>query len=166
MKALAFALILICMVSACATTTVLHGDKDGFGLGVKADEQFDHTIIDSRIAAGDGDGTDVYFNIPGGTDHYTWSFSYAPLSKPIKSATLEIFHGGVCHGSELFLDNHFIGKLTNGEGPRRVGTWARVDTFYLPASVFHLLDGDNTLKVKTIWGGNLAVDYILIRITH
>jgi len=167
MKALASVLVLICMVSACGTTTkVLCGDRDGFGLGVKAGEQFDCQVLDSRLTDGDGNGTDIYFNIPGGTDTYTWSFSYTPLSKPIRAATLEIFHGGTWDGSELFLDGAFIGRLSSGEGPNRVGTWARVDRFDLPASVFHLLDGDNTVEIKTIWGGNLAVDYILIRITH
>ena len=167
MKALAFVFVVICMVSACGSTTkVLYGDRDGFGIGVRVDEQFDCQVLDSRLTDGDSNGTDVYYNIPGGTDTYTWSFSYTPMRRPIKSATLEIFHGGTSHGSLLFLDEAFIGLLSSGEGPNRVGTWARVDRFDLPSSVFHLLDGDNTVKFKTIWGDNLAVDYLLIRITH
>jgi len=168
MKALIFVFFLmISMIcTACATVTALHGDKDGFGLGVQADEQFNFRLIDSRIISGDGDGTDVFWRIPKGTDHYTWEFSYSRLDKPIRAAKLEIFHGGAWQGSQLYIDDHFIGCLSGGEGPNRVGTWARMDRFDLPMSALPLLDGDNTLKIKTIWGDNIALDYFELKLIY
>ena len=166
MKTLVALCLMISMagIGCAAATAVLYGDKDGFGLGIRADEQFDCNVIDSRITSGDGNGTDIYWNIPGGTNTYTWDFSYNPLNRPIKAATLEIFHGGTAEGSKLFLDGVLIGRLSAGEGPGRVGTWARIDIFHLPLSILHLLDGDNILQIRTIWGGNLAVDYFQLTI--
>jgi len=43
---------------------------------------------------------------------------------------------------------------------------ARIDRFDLPVSALPLLDGDNTVKIKTIWGDNIALDYFELKLIY
>jgi hypothetical protein len=143
------------------------GDKDGFSLGTVVGQQFDpQPIANYWLGAptgwnGDGDGTDVWKHTPGGLDTYIFSFHYADVPKV--DATVTLFHGGTAVDARLFLDGVDIGGLTPGEGPGRLGDFARLDAIDL-SPFLGLIDGDDAFEIKTIQGDDLVVDYISLAI--
>ena len=153
------ALILTVGAATDASATVvtsLYGDKDGFGIGATDGAAFVWTAVGSPDA---GTITDTW--VHGGQ---TWSHTYdlGGLSA-VTGATLEIFTGG--QGwfgvSSLFVDNTFVGFLTDGDGNDGGDgqNTAHLDIFDL-TPFLGLLNGAETIRVETALGGDgWVVDY-------
>ncbi len=104
-------------VSAAAITSLI-GDKDGFGIGVHADESFLPGSLPGMDGPGDPDGTDKWFYNQQSIVH-----NYTLPVYPINTARLEVFTGGQGFDpinpegapTSVFLNGTFIGYLTIGD---------------------------------------------------
>lgn len=136
------------------------GDKDGFGLGIQADSPFDFDPL--RYSPPEEGVTDFWLYQSILPLSWTHTYDVGGISM-LSSATLELFTGGQGSGrqSELFLDDQFVGYLTDGEiGGQNI---ARLDTFDLTPFASRLLDGSATFTVLTYGSAtpndNWVLDY-------
>jgi hypothetical protein len=142
------ALLLVFTLSqtaAALTITSTIGDKDGFGLNVLADESFNFQELHLLQPGEVTDGSTYASILP-----LTWTHTYEVSGiSVLSSATLELFTGGQGSfgDSELFLDNQFVGHLSDGEVNGQ--SIARRDTFDLTPFAAHLLNGSATFTVVT-----------------
>lgn len=138
-----------------ATTIVdLYGDQDGFGIGLS---NGDPIPFNALVTESDDDGfTDQWIY---GTQ---WVHTYdISVLGTLALATLTLFSGG--QGwmglSELYVDNVFVGTLTDGDGVGPLYNYAYIDTYDLLPFASHF-DGATTFTVQTVSSGDgWALDY-------
>jgi len=139
-------------IAQAATVVVdLHGDKDGFGIGVLDGEGFDY----EAVGPSDGDGTDEWF---WGDQSWIHTYDISPLDGPIVNASIEIFHGGDGQFglSEVFINDISVGFLTDAEASNN---YAVLDTLDL-IPVIALLDGSDAITVQVSCSGDgWVLDY-------
>ncbi len=163
-------LVLIFGLSGPASALVIsdmHGDADGFGLGVVDGEEFDWYAVNFEP-------DDVGFTDRWVYGDQTWSHSYDISGLgTITSATLEVFTGGQgWYGlTQIYIDGVLVGDLTDGdftEGSGRYEAYpniARLDTFDLMPYIA-AIDGAETLTVATIRSGDgWVLDYSKITLS-
>ena len=144
-------------IASALTLVDLHGDKDGFGIGVLPDQSFDFTAVTSEA---DDDGfTDQWVS---GTQSWSHTYDISGLGS-IQQAKLEVFTGGQgWYGqSELYVDGEYVGLLTDGDtfDSSPGANIARLDVFDLTAFA-SVLDGAETITVVTQNSGDgWVLDY-------
>ena len=159
-------LFVSCGPLAASTITDLYGDRDGFGIGATAGNEFSWQLIDQQ---GPGNSDPLY------TDQWTnrsilplsWTHTYALEGfETLTSARLEIFTGGQGdYGlSQLYLDEHLVGSIASDNG-----NVARCHTLDL-SSFLYLLDGSDTFKLVTAlssdgWVDNWVLDYSALTVS-
>lgn len=128
----------------------LHGDKDGFGIGVMDGEEFDYWLV-----VPDGDGTDKWFF---GTQSWSHTYDKSSLDGPIIEASIEIFHGGdgLYGPAEVFVNDVSVGLLTDVDD---TGNYAALDTFDLAPGIIAELTGNDTIEVRTTIIDGWVLDY-------
>jgi len=138
--------------------TVQIGDTDGLGIGVLPDETFDYLAI----GPADGDGTDEWVF---GNQTFNLLYDVSGIGS-IESAYLEVFTGGQGYLdiSSLYIDNQFVGQLTDGDIGPVDNNIARLDIFDL-TSFSSLLDGDTDFSIYTNIDDGWALDYMRLEIT-
>jgi len=149
----------LCAHASAMIITDLYGDKDGLGIGVTDGATFDFNNVLADDAADIGTITDQWTT---GTQTWTHTYDLTGLG-PIISAGLEIFTGGqgLAGQSSLFLDNQFIGLLTDGQTGAGATTEniGRLDTYDL-SSFITLLNGADRLRIETVSTADAwALDY-------
>ena len=158
---LAIAAVLIVPIGAYADSiTVLIGDKDGFGAGVKPDEAFNAAALPGYDGPGDADGTDKWFY-----NQQSFTFSYTLPEFRVNAAQLEVFSGGqgiydnswVFHPTPVFLNDTFIGYLSNGQPTPELANTARKDVFALGPHL-GLLTGYDTVRFRPWATGSMIGD--------
>jgi hypothetical protein len=148
------AYILAGSASASALTiTDLYGDKDGFGISI-VDGYTQPTWPKPVIVADDLEDIGTITDTKLKSDK-AWSqtFDLSGLSS-IASISLEImtYGQGYKGKSSLYLDNIFIGKLTDGDtsSHKKPKNMARLDIFDLTSFAGSLLDGASTCRIDTV----------------
>jgi len=124
MQLAVFAIGLAALLAAPLTANAvpvryLIGDRDGFGIGVTADETPDATTMPGYDSPGEGDGTDKWF-----CDQQSLTFDFDLPKYPVNAARLEASTGGQGYNSydtcslaptPVFLRDALIGYLTVGD---------------------------------------------------
>ena len=136
----------------------LHGDKDGFGIGVMDGEGFDWNDI---TGVSDSDGTDEWLF---GTRFWSHTYDVSSLDGPIIEASIEIFHGGDGSyvPSEVFVNDVSVGFLTDADD---AGNYAALDTFDLAPDIIAKLTGNDTIEVQTVSIDGWVLDYSELRVS-
>lgn len=131
-------------------------------------------VVEARFGATDGlgiglpnGGTFQFFDLVNpqadGTDDWTEGGFTAQLSTPwigsLTGASLEVFSGGWGFGGDagIYLNNQFIGLLTNGDGDQSgqfINT-AWLDSFEL-SGVLGLIGTDNTVEIRATDSGDFG----------
>ena len=161
LMALAIVAALIVPIGAYAgTIRILIGDKDGFGAGVKPDESFNAAALPGYDGPGDADGTDKWF-----FNQQSFTFSYTQPEFPVNAAQLEVFSGGqgiydnawVFRPTSVFLNNTFIGYLSDGQPAPEFANTARKDVINLGPHL-GLLTGYDTVSFRPWTTGSMIGD--------
>lgn len=148
--------------------TYLIGDKDGFGIGAKADETFAPTTMPGYDGPGDGDGTDKWFY-----NQQSFSFTYDLPFLSVNGAQLEVLTGGQGYNpfdiysgapTSVFLNDTLIGYLTIGDFAPYPSNYARNDVLDL-APFLGLLTGNDTFRFRpfatgSAFGDGWVMDYL------
>ena len=165
MKQLLGAVLLALVSGAASAATIVAqiGDVDGFGQCATfgSGSRFAwSTVCDN--GTGDGDGTDTWVY---GDRSFTFAYDLGWL--PIKSATLEVFAGGVgLKGkASVLLDGQMLGKLRNGNDDGQ-GNYAYLDIFDISPDLIRQPGGSNQLMFDLVndrdgW----VLDYVKLSIT-
>lgn len=152
MKRLIFTLVILftSTTGSAAIITDLVGDMDGFGIGATNGAAFDFLPL---IGSGDGDGTDQWTSSDLVLSH---NYDLTGLGAVV-SATLEVFSGGQGHLglSSVYIDNQFVGNLTDGETDQNI---AWLNTFDL-SSFLPILDGSNSVRIDVPQFDGWVLDY-------
>ena len=128
------------LASQAAVVVSRFGAQDGFGIGTLSGQEF---------AFGD-----LIYPTADGTDDLVFGGFSASLSATwsgqLTSAKLEVFSGGwgLDGDSELWVNNHLVGHISNGDGGGVALERAYLDTFdLLPYASF--LANDNQIEIRT-----------------
>lgn len=135
-----------------APVVSLVGDQDGFDIGATNGAGVNYALISGPAEVG---GTDAWLY---GSQSHAHTYS---LPGVISSASLEIFSVGQGFDglSSLYLNNIFIGSLTDGDDVGSSYNYAWVDVFDL-TPYLALLTGNDTFEVRTVsTGDGWALDY-------
>lgn len=147
--------------ASAITVTDLYGDKDGFGSDIQDGEFFWPWDVVTEV---DDEGfTDRWVF---GTQSWSHVYDISGFSN-ITSATLTVFSGGqglgVFASSQLFIDDVYVGDLSDGE--IAFANFARKDVLDLTSFAGHL-QGSNTIEIRTFYDIDAWVlDYSEITIT-
>ena len=135
-----------------APVVSLVGDQDGFDIGATNGASVNYALISGPAEVGSSDAW-LY-----GSQSYAHTYS---LPGVISSASLEIFSvgQGLDGLSSLYLNNIFIGSLTDGDNVGPGYNYAWIDVFDL-TPYLALLTGNDTFEVRTVsTGDGWALDY-------
>ena len=147
-------------VGAAGASTVVStvGDKDGLGLGLANGDGFNFRLV----GPADADGTDEWHD-----GNFSFVHDYA-LAGPITSASIELFSGGwgLDAPAGLYLDNTFVGNLTDGDDVGPLYNDAYKDIFDLTPFAA-LLTGHDTCEIRPPRGidDTGALDYAQLTVT-
>lgn len=145
------AALLMLMLSTPASAIVfsdLVGDKDGFGLNVKAGEAFDLTAIPFRQSNEITDVRPYRNNLPVSWVHQCDLSGFS--SRSGVTVSLELFTGGqgVYGKSRVLVNGKRIGKLSDGYTEE--GNVARLDVFDLTPFMKRLAKGNGLATVTVL----------------
>jgi len=146
------------MVQAKVITAQI-GDEDGLNIGILADEILPNDIV-TAMGPPDGDGTDEWVF---GSQTFNLLYDISGI-RSIKSAYLEVFTGGQGYLgiSSLYIDDLFVGQLTDGDIGTTDNNIARLDIFDL-ALFSSALDGDTNFSIQTNINDGWALDYMRLK---
>ncbi len=139
---LALALAVLGSTAQASVVESRFGATDGLGIGLADGGTFQFADLTNPQADGTNDWTFGGFTAELGA---SWSGS-------LTGASLDVFAGGWGLGGQasVYLNNQFVGLLTNGDGdPDGLGNTAWLDTFDL-AAVLGLIGADNTVEIRTV----------------
>ncbi len=122
------------------TITSTVGDRDGFNIGVGANEGFEF----AAIGDGDGDGTDQWHD-----GSFSFMHEYSITGGAIVSASLELFTGAWGYDTQagVYLNGAFVGFITAGDGDAEPYNFARRDVLDL-SSYVSLLTGSDVFEIR------------------
>jgi len=147
-------LLLISALSAkAADAGSLLGDKDGFGIGILPDQGFNWSLVHGPAEAA---STDSWI---GSSNSWIQTYDISSLGA-LTSASITVMAGGLGYGelASLYIDNVFVGTLSDGDGVGPAYNYAKLDTFdLLPFAA--KLTGSNTFTIKAASGDGWALDY-------
>jgi hypothetical protein len=141
LSALGLALALAAAPASAATVEARFGALDGLGIGLASGASFDYGDLVNPQA----DGTD------------DWVFGGFTAQLPVSwsgsltGATLQVFAGGwgLDGNAGVYLNNQFIGELSNGDSGSDPLSHAYLDSFDLGAFL-GLIGIDNTLEIRAV----------------